>query len=401
MKRSLLPSFLFLAGIISLLGCESHLGNSDPESDASYGKLDGSFSGEGASSGSGNGQGQAPQPGVITAGEWHDLSQWEFWQNLFNEKDFEHMPEYWGMDFQHRIPIHINRPNGQPVVDVPVSLKAGNETIWQARTDNKGRVELWGDVFTNALARVKAENLTIAIDGGNKIINVSQTNSQHPLQIAYTPSNYPSNQAEIAFVVDATGSMGDELKYLKTELLDVIQRAKSENPRTEFLTGTVFYRDTGDEYLTRQSPFTSTIETTLSFIKDQEANGGGDFPEAVHTALSKAMNDLQWSTQAKTRLLFLLLDAPPHHDDQIIDEIHDLTKLAAAKGIKIIPVTASGIDKETEFLMRFLGIITNGTYVFITNHSGIGHDHLEPSIGEYEVEYLNDLMVRLISESVK
>ena len=42
--------------------------------------------------------------------------------------------------------------------------------------------------------------------------------------------------------------------------------------------------------------------------------------------------------------------------------------------------------------------MTGGTYTFLTNHSGIGNSHLEPTIGEYEVEKLNDLLVRVISE---
>jgi hypothetical protein len=48
--------------------------------------------------------------------------------------------------------------------------------------------------------------------------------------------------------------------------------------------------------------------------------------------------------------------------------------------------------------MRFFAIATNGTYVFVTDHSGVGNPHLEPSVGEYTVEKLNDLMVRLINE---
>ena len=78
--------------------------------------------------------------------------------------------------------------------------------------------------------------------------------------------------------------------------------------------------------------------------------------------------------------------------------IHTSVKAAAEKGIKIIPIAASGIDKETEFLMRFFAQATNGTYVFITDHSGVGGSHIEPSIGQFEVEKLNDLMVRLISK---
>jgi hypothetical protein len=71
---------------------------------------------------------------------------------------------------------------------------------------------------------------------------------------------------------------------------------------------------------------------------------------------------------------------------------------AQKKGIRIIPVSASGIDHETEFLLRFLSISTSSTYVFITNHSGIGGPHLEPTVGPYQVEFLNNLMVRLIAK---
>ena len=37
------------------------------------------------------------------------------------------------------------------------------------------------------------------------------------------------NNADILFVVDATGSMGDEIEYLKSELMDVTRRVKEEN----------------------------------------------------------------------------------------------------------------------------------------------------------------------------
>ena len=101
---------------------------------------------------------------------------------------------------------------------------------------------------------------------------------------------------------------------------------------------------------------------------------GKDFPEAVHTALDKAVNELQWSLNAKTRILFLVLDAPPHHNTGVIKYLQKSIMKASEKGIKIIPITASEINKETEFLMRFLSLSTNGSYVFVTNHSGIGNE---------------------------
>jgi hypothetical protein len=159
----------------------------------------------------------------------------------------------------------------------------------------------------------------------------------------------------------------------------------------------LFYRDEGDDYLTRLSQFTNSIATSTNFVKNQEAGGGGDFPEAVHTALQQSISDLQWSPKARTRLIFLVLDAPPHHTPEVIQSLQQSILQAQEKGKKIIPITASGIDKETEFLMRYFAATTNGTYVFITNHSGIGNPHLEATVGPYRVEFLNDLMVRLIN----
>ena len=94
-----------------------------------------------------------------------------------------------------------------------------------------------------------------------------------------------------------------------------------------------------------------------------------------------------------------MLDASPHADQpEVIASIQRSIREAARLGIRIVPVTASGIQKDTEFLMKFFGLATNGTYVFLTDHSGIGGRHLEPTTDEYKVELLNDLLVRLITE---
>ena len=136
----------------------------------------------------------------------------------------------------------------------------------------------------------------------------------------------------------------------------------------------------------------------MKFIKKQEANGGGDYPEAVHTVLEKALQNLTWEEGNYARLAFLLLDAPPHHQENVIDSIQKSIKAYAACGIKIIPIAASGVDKNTEFILRLMAIFTDGTYTFITNHSGVGGDHIIPTVGEHQIEQLNDLIVRLITE---
>ena len=207
-----------------------------------------------------------------------------------------------------------------------------------------------------------------------------------------------SNKVELSFIVDATGSMGDELEFLKDDLRSVIEDVQSQNNSLDISTSAVFYRDEGDEYVTRDSDFTNDLSRTIDFINNQSAGGGGDYPEAVHSGMTKAINNFDWSEDAITKIAFLILDAPPHHKPQVINDIKVSIREAAEKGIKIIPITASGIQKDTELLMRYLSIATNSTYVFITNDSGIGNDHITATVGDYEVEFLNDLMVRLITK---
>ncbi len=348
-------------------------------------------------SGEGSGQGgNLPKPGLITAGEWNDLTHWGYWDSIITKNNYKDLPAYWSIFNNNRIAVKIVSQDSTPAIDAIVQLKRNGSTIYSARTDNKGNAELWVDLFQKN-SDIDYSKLSLDINEGTLVLSNVKPFKDGINKVVLSSNNYDNN-IELAFVVDATGSMGDELEYLKSELVDVITRVKLANPNSTIFTSSVFYRDAEDNYVTRISNFTSDYTTTTNFIKNQSADGGGDFPEAVHSALDKAVNELQWSSKAKTKIMFLVLDAPPHHEIEVISSIQNSVQKAAEKGIKIIPITASGIDKETEFLMRFLSMSTNGTYVFITNHSGIGNNHLEATVGAYEVEYLNNLMVRLINK---
>ena len=335
-----------------------------------------------------------PQGGLVTAGEWNDLDNWDFYQKTLMKEPFKGFPDDWQMYTNHRIAVAITAKN-KPAANATVTLFRNDTPIWTAKTDNLGRAELWVGAFqkekelNTALLRLKVNEQWVST------ATISETQVNRITLDETLPS--PTNQVQIAFMVDATGSMGDELEFLKMDLKKVINEVQKTNTQLKISTATVFYRDEGDEYVVKHSPFTEDINQTTEFISQQRADGGGDFPEAVDKALVQ-LNQLQWQPEARTRIAFLVLDAPPHNKPAVISRIQYSVKTAAASGIKLIPVVASGIDKTTEFLMRFIAMYTNGTYVFITDHSGIGNKHLEPSVGEYQVEKLSDLMVRLIKK---
>ena len=335
-----------------------------------------------------------PQGGLVTAGEWNDLDNWAFYQKTLMKEPFKGFPDDWQMYTNHRIAVALTAKN-KPAANATVTLFRNDTPIWTAKTDNLGRAELWVGAFqkekelNTALLRLKVNEQWVST------ATISETQVNRIALDETLPS--PTNQVQIAFMVDATGSMGDELEFLKMDLKKVINEVQKTNTQLKISTATVFYRDEGDEYVVKHSPFTEDINQTTEFISQQRADGGGDFPEAVDKALVQ-LNQLQWQPEARTRIAFLVLDAPPHNKPAVISSIQYSVKTAAASGIKLIPVVASGIDKTTEFLMRFIAMYTNGTYVFITDHSGIGNKHLEPSVGEYQVEKLSDLMVRLIKK---
>ena len=208
-----------------------------------------------------------------------------------------------------------------------------------------------------------------------------------------------SKTLDLMIMCDATGSMGDELEYLKAELEDVVTRIKQENANIPVRISVNFYRDEGDEYVVREFPFTPDLDAAVRAISEQSADGGGDTPEAVHTALDSAVNSHDWDEDS-VKVMFLVLDAPPHEDAQIIDQVIKHTRTAAEKGIRIVPVAASGVDKSCEYLLRSMAIMTGGTYTFLTDDSGIGYSHTEPTIGSYDVEKLNDMMVRIAGEYI-
>lgn len=343
--------------------------------------------------GSGNPNGQF-EPGVMTAGEWNDLDNWDFWNNLLSNQEYYEDVNKWNLKEIKRYSFVVADKNGSLVANAEISLLSNQVEVWKTKTDNKGKATLWSDLELDGLtAQVKFEDtekiVLDVLEYAKGINNVSLDKSIANKKII-----------DIYFAVDATGSMGDEINYLKVELNNVIERIKQNNAMLEMRFGSVFYRDEGDEYVTRHLSFTTDETSLTSFISKQSANGGGDFPEAVHSALDVAITQNSWNDNASARIMFLILDAPPHYTQEVISSLETSLTTAAEKGIKIIPITASGIDKATEYLMRSFAILTNGTYVFITDDSGVGNDHLEPTIGEFEVEKLNDLMVRLVGEYV-
>ncbi len=328
---------------------------------------------------------------LLTAGEINDFSKWELWKDLTND-ELKRYQTTWEFNPQHRYAVQILDTNQQPVIDATVILV--NETgveLWRAKTENTGKAELWNlDTDTNNISIIIKYN-TQEFTFKNPSLFENGLN-RYTLQIS---KDIPLN-VDVAFIVDATGSMCDEINYLRAELYSIMNTVKQSLKDKNLNLATVFYRDKTDAYVTKKSEFSDNINNSIDFIKNNGADGGGDFPEAVDQGLAAAIDSLEWSKDALCRVAFLILDAPPHEDSDVQKGLNRLIAKAASNGIRLVPVTCSGIDKSTEYLMRSFALLTNGTYVFLTDDSGIGDSHIKPSTDSYDVELLNDLLLRLL-----
>lgn len=206
------------------------------------------------------------------------------------------------------------------------------------------------------------------------------------------PDGTSSQRLELGIVLDTTGSMDDEIQYLKAEIRSIAEEIGQEYPHVRQSFALVAYKDAGDEYVVRQHDFAS-LESFTDVLGMESANGGGDFPEAMDQAL-QAASRLQWSNTGAAKLLFLVADAPPHTEGY--QTFVQATGALARQQVSIYPVASSGVETTCEYLMRWSARTTGGQYLFLTDHSGIGNPHADPLVDQYELKPLRTHMLEMI-----
>lgn len=328
--------------------------------------------------------------GTLTAGEWRDTDNIADWIGRFDDTLWRQILK--DRELCSTNIIVVNVTDGEnPVYNQVIHLYTEDETLlYTAKTD------VFGKAYLFYPTEYVGQKLSVDIDDIWTTFVATGYDEHHSKQL---PSN-AIEELDLMLMIDTTGSMGDELEYIKTELVDMVERIADAGKTYSIRVSVNFYRDEGDEYIVKYFDFRTDINECLEQISAQRASGGGDYPEAVHTALDNAINGHEWRENA-IKLCFFVLDAPPHSELEvqgINQSIIDSIEKSAELGIKIIPVASSGVDTETEIILRSFAVMTGGTYVFLTNDSGIGNDHLEPTVGEHTIEPLNECMIRIVCE---
>ncbi|MBC8870440.1 MAG: VWA domain-containing protein [Planctomycetes bacterium] len=342
------------------------------------------------------------QSGLLTAGSIDDHERFEAYRQFLSQSlqndAAETLPR---LAIGRRVMIQVVNTAGLPVGDARVVVQ--EPSGWQNRrsaidltTGSDGRAMF----LTGIDGGADGQEFLVSVHGssGEKPYSKRVRLDGQPWHIVLpnAPALRPT-RLDLALVIDTTGSMGDELEYLKAEIDEIAATVKNMFPNVDQRFALIVYRDEGDQYVTRSYDFTESLSEFRSMLATQRAAGGGDYPEAVHVALEQA-GQLSWRDRETSRMLFLVADAPPH--DRFANRSLDAVQNLRRQGVRVFPVASSGTRLKAEFVLRAASFLTMGQYLFLTDHSGVGNPHAKPHAPEYTVEHLNRLMVRMIAQQL-
>ena len=336
-----------------------------------------------------------PQSGLLTAGEHDDLLNPELYADYVRKSDLaQQVPDLPRLDTARVLTVVVKDRAGRPVPFAGVELACADGSRLNLKTMADGTVaffpnmdRLGSKVWVRAAAADWREVSIASGQGGQGGQRVDFTVSSQAQQV---------RKLDLMLAIDTTGSMGDEIRYLQSELQSIVGAIRQRHQGIDLRVGFVFYRDEGDDYVTATFPLTADVVAGQRELARHYAGGGGDYPEAMEQALIRAAGQAWRPDAVKTMLL--VADAPPH------DDKFGLAWRAAehlrAKRVHIVPVAASGVADKAEYAMRAMAAATQSRYTFLTDDSGIGNAHAKPAIDCYLVTRLDTLLRRVIDSQL-
>ncbi|MBI2807759.1 MAG: VWA domain-containing protein [Planctomycetes bacterium] len=340
---------------------------------------------------------KGPPAGILTAGSFDDNVNPAVFNSFLRKMSQKNGLGDFPTKLQgQRLMVIIKDGGGKPVGNARVRLSAGAGAPVELTTRSDGRA-----VFMLKLDQLPSDQPLVATvtgpNGGNPVTDtVAAGVARWEITLPGVQAQLPKN-LDLAIVLDTTGSMGDELAYLKSEFRGISESIAKKFPEVKQRFSLILYRDEGDEYVVRPFDFTDSLDLFHKRLSAQSAGGGGDYPEAMHRGLEETLQ-LRWQDKDTARLVFLVGDAPPHaqHMNRTLAAANTLRK----KGIAVYPIACSGYDPACELVMRSCAMLTGSQFLFLTDDSGVGGAHAEPSIPYYQVERLEKLMIRMIASEL-
>jgi hypothetical protein len=334
----------------------------------------------------------------LRAGSVDDNNQWDDYL-LYRI----HFAE-WGIpireiDVSERHIIQVSTGQGLPVLGARISIfNDQGSKVADLMTTSDGQALF----FPLASEDPHSQNYVATIEKEGQIADliIDRDIREHEVSLEVKSASDPV-RLDVHFLIDATGSMSDEIYQLKENMIVISECIHDLPSKPDVRFGMTIYRDRGDDFVSQTLDFTPDIEAFTQELTQVEANGGDDYPESLNEGLHDAIHLPEWRIDETVSLIFLIADAPPHldyaNDYDYAEEIFEATE----RGVKIFPVASSGLDDQGEYIFRQLAQISGGKFLFLTyGPQGGPGDGTTHHVEDYSVLSLDQLIIRIVEEEL-
>jgi hypothetical protein len=338
--------------------------------------------------------------GVLTAGSVDDNERWEDYLR-YREAFARDGITVHDVDVETREVVRVVDSEDRPVLGAQVTLLDGDTVLAERSTYSDGRALLFPPK-SDGQGEPAPYTLTIEYRGTRVEQALDRESREHTVQLPVAVPFPEAVPLDVVFVIDATGSMGDEIERLKANMVSVARQVHELAPRPDVRFGMTVFRDRGDAFVTRTFELTADVDAFVTAMRAVVAGEGGDTPESVNQALHDAIQGQPWRGPDTVKMMFLVGDAAPHLDyPDDADYAHEMD-VAAQRGITIDVIASSGLDRQGEYVFRQLAQYTTGRFTFLT----YGADGRSPGtstpheVEGYDVLSLDELVVKLVEEEL-
>ena len=343
----------------------------------------------------------APVASGLKAGYADDNKQFNSFLSFL--KKHESQAPHYPLQIEERIILRIHDRADRPIANASVRILAGSNTLCDGKSYTDGTFLFFPGEHGTGLTRYQAvvtvqqERKEIAVDRqGMREITVKMSNPRSVSQ---------SIPLDLLFILDTTGSMGEEINRLKNTIEIINLNLSSLSTKPEIRFGMVLYKDRGDVYVTKVVPLTDSLEHFQAELNKVKAEGGGDTPEDLQSALADSIRKINWNPDG-IRLAFIITDAPPHLDYgqpyTYVNAVQDARRM----GIKMFSVGTGGLNLAGEYVLRQIAQYTYGRYIFLTyGEKGESEGGREGSVSHhtganFQTDKLESIIIRFAKEEL-
>ncbi len=344
--------------------------------------------------------------GTVKAASHDDNEEFAFYQDFCKEKRVDAIPYPW--DISERYVIRVMQGDSVSGFNKKVIIRdKKGKAVFNARSQASGEIVLFPKMDLGAEYK-SIEDFTIETEESKPEKIVKSLDDRINVMLNDQGRETGNMCLQICFLLDATGSMKDEIEQLQDVIFSIHSRILTMPTRPAVKFSIVAYRDKADAFLVKGRPFTTSIDTFQVALDKISAGGGGDYPEDIESAFIYCLDSLSWDEQS-VKFVFLIGDAPPHLQKKEKNYLWAAQR-CRSRGIMVCPIGASGLKLDGEFVFRQIAVITNGEFVFL-HYGEQGESEGSSSISDpgkvshhtgsnYAARRLDDIVVDIVSNEL-